>query len=336
MKKTRKKDVFLEKCKIKFGDRFDYSFVDYVNSKTPIKIKCIKHDHFFNQLPNEHLRGRNGCKKCINRITTQDDFIERSIIVHNNFYDYSKSKYIGSNKKLKIICPNHGEFEQLPSNHINGQGCPKCSSFGPRYNKDKFIEKSIKIHGNKYDYSKTKYIDTKTIITIICPIHGEFEQLPSKHLYGNGCKKCSLIERKNKLSKSKNDFINDAIKIHGNKYDYTLVDYINSHNKVKIICLKHGMFEQIPCDHLDGHGCIKCSSSVSNHEKDLVKFIENFGIEVISSSNSIIPPYQLDIYIPSHKIAFEYNGLYWHNELFVDKNYHLNKTTECKIKNIQL
>jgi len=129
-------------------------------------------------------------------------------------------------------------------------------------NKEKFIEKAKKIHNNKYDYSLTEYINSKTKIKIICSEHGIFEQQPNHHISGHGCKYCGYINTINKQSLNKEKFIKKAIKIHNNKYDYSLVEYINSKTKVKIICSEHGVFEQRPSFHIHKkQGCPKCCKS---------------------------------------------------------------------------
>ncbi len=128
--------------------------------------------------------------------------------------------------------------------------------------------------------------------------------------------------------------LNTATYIFGS--DKSQHEYFNSHTKVKIICPIHGEFEQVPYDHVTEHGCNKCTTSVSGIETEINDFILSKSIKTITSSMSIIKPNQLDIYIPSHKIAIEFDGLYWHSELHKDKNYHLNKTELCEAKDIQL
>ena len=126
-------------------------------------------------------------------------------------------------------------------------------------NTNEFIERANKIHNFKYDYSKTQYIKSKIKVVIICPIHGEFEQTPDNHLHKHGCKLCSIEEQYNKQRKKLNKFIEKAKTIHGNKYDYSKVEYVNNHMGICIICSIHGEFTQSPKDHLFGKGCRKCS-----------------------------------------------------------------------------
>ena len=191
------------------------------------------------------------------------DFIKKARKIHGNRYDYSKVYYRNNRTKVCIICPEHGEFWQIPHNHLRGVGCPECKKEQLRKkntsNTEDFIQKARVIHGNKYDYSKAQYINCITKVCIICPEHGEFWQRPSDHLCGKGCIMCSRNSSAEKQSSNTEDFIKKARKIHGNKYDYSKVQYINSSTKVCIICSEHGEFWQIPSSHLQGVGCPKCS-----------------------------------------------------------------------------
>lgn len=117
-----------------------------------------------------------------------------------------------------------------------------------------FIQKAIRVHGNKYDYSLTRYIGSKDKVIIKCPIHGEFQQRPNCHLAGKGCLSCS--GRENLTTK---DFVNKATLIHKAYYDYSRTIYKNRRTNVEIICPKHGIFEQNPGHHLHGNGCNQCA-----------------------------------------------------------------------------
>jgi hypothetical protein len=186
------------------------------------------------------------------------NFINKAKGVHGNKYDYSLVDYKGVNTKVKIICQIHGKFEQTPHHHMyRKQGCNKCGyiniSKNTRKKEDVFISEAKLIHGDKYDYSLAEYINAKTKVKIICQIHGKFEQTPTNHLNGQTCGKC------NGLNKSTNEFIKQANLVHGDKYDYSLVDYIDSKTKIKITCTTHGEFEQLPTPHLSlKQGCPKC------------------------------------------------------------------------------
>ena len=121
-------------------------------------------------------------------------------------------------EKVIIICKTHGPFEQTPGSHItNKSGCPKCGyvSQGEKRKTGlkKFIKQSKKIHGDKFDYSKVEYINSRTNVTIICKIHGEFYPSPGNHINRkSGCPKCSIIEQHEKQKKTLNEFITESKK----------------------------------------------------------------------------------------------------------------------------
>jgi hypothetical protein len=165
-----------------------------------------------------------GCINCgrdsiiSNNKYTTNEFIIKSNEKHNNKYDYSKVNYINSKNKILIICKEHGEFIQSPDHHLQGQGCKICGEIRTQNfkysNTNQFIEKSKNIYGNKYDYSKTEYINSHTNIIIICKEHGEFYIRPNNHINSNqGCPKCQKIKQYSKLSIIWLNFISNYYKI---------------------------------------------------------------------------------------------------------------------------
>ena len=177
-----------------------------------------------------------------------DLFIECAKQRHGDKYDYSKVIYKNSITPVKIVCPIHGVFEQKPVNHLRRSGCPKCV---PSWSDtDEFIKKAQKIHGDKYDYSKVNYKDNQTGVCIICPEHGEFMQTPQSHLSGSGCQQCARQKIGDRNRLTSDEFILKAKEIHGDKYDYSRINYKTNLYPIKIICKKHGEFEQIPNNHL--------------------------------------------------------------------------------------
>ena len=135
-----------------------------------------------------------------------------------------------------------------------------------------FINDAISVHGNKFDYSKVEYVNNKTKVCIICPIHGEFWQTPQEHLIGcGGCPTCAKLIRINKKTYSKENFINKAKIIHGDKFDYSKVEYVNNRTKVCIICPQHGEFWQTPNSHLQGEGCPNCRKSKKMAQETFIK-----------------------------------------------------------------
>lgn len=144
-----------------------------------------------------------------------------------------------------------------------------------------FIEKAKNIHGSRYNYSSVEYIDSKTKVSILCEDHGIFLQSPNNHLSGKGCKGCAIAKTTKERKKTKEVFIEQAGKIHGDIYNYSLVEYKNANTKVKIICGDHGEFFQKPSHHLSGHGCRKCSYDVisNTHSKEWTQKEEEWLIK---------------------------------------------------------
>ena len=267
-KPKKTKEQFILDSKKVWGDNiYDYSKLDYQGYQKKCTFICIKHGIEFQQTPAQHLRGACGCKQCQKEKLSKslEQFLEDARKVHGNKYDYSKVEYKGYKEKICIICPKHGEFWQLPTPHTQGEGCPHCERDRRSKTTEQFIKEAREIHGDKYDYSKVKYINRNTPVTIICPIHGEFEQLPSNHLQGKGCSKCA---NKNVTIK---EFIEKARKIHNNKYDYSKVQYKTAKTPVIIICKKHGEFEQSPDVHLRGCGCPKCGTESMAQKQTLTQ-----------------------------------------------------------------
>lgn len=140
-----------------------------------------------------------------------------------------------------------------------------------RKTQEEFIEQANKVHNNFYDYSKFIYVNNYTKGTIICPTHKEFAQTPANHMKGQGCPICGKLKSINNRKLGINKFIKEADKVHGNKYDYSKVEYVNARTKIIIICIDHGEFSQTPDSHLRGCGCPKCCSNFKLSKKEFIK-----------------------------------------------------------------
>lgn len=208
------------------------------------------------------------------RVTTAD-FIKRAREVHGDRYDYSKVLYRAANKKVTIICPGHGEFEQTPGNHCTGRGCRECGGNKP-WTLERFIERANKIHKGRYDYSQVEFKNVESKVEIICPDHGPFPQRLMDHLKGFGCAKCGRVVTAKKLGHNCDRFIEEARQVHGDRYDYSHVEYVNARTKTTIICTDHGPFNQLPDAHLRGHRCPKCGdeSMAALRTKTIEEFVE--------------------------------------------------------------
>lgn len=327
MPKKISQEDFLKKLFEKYGNKYDFSKVNYLGNKTKVCIICPEHGEFWKRP--DGLFGENncGCQKCAiiknakKRTLSTEEFIKKAKKIHGSKYDYSKVNYENTKTSVCIICPEHGKFWQSPNTHLSGCGCPECFKnrqkhfMKKRYEPNNettinFIEKAASVHKNKYDYSKTNYINSSKKVCIICPKHGEFWQTPNNHLSGHGCKKCSseITAIKNTIKQS--DFIEKAINVHGNRYDYSNVKYEKAKKKVAINCRLHGTFLQTPDSHLRGNGCPVCNRS--HLENEVEKYLIEHKIKYETQKtfkwlkNKKEMP--LDFYLTGKNIAIECQG----------------------------
>lgn len=203
------------------------------------------------------------------RALTTDEFVKRAREIHGDRYDYSLVEYVNNKTPVIIICSEHGVFEQRPDNHVDmKQGCLQCGikqrNNYKRLGNQNFITRAREIHGDRYDYSMVICVNARTPVMIICPEHGMFEQRPYLHLKGQCCPQCAIERQKLTID----EFIACTKEIHGDRYDYSMVIYVNAHTPVMIICPEHGMFEQTPNNHRAmKHGCPKCAQTGFNPSK---------------------------------------------------------------------
>jgi len=297
---------FVHKSKNIHIIKYDYSKFIYLGSKVKGIIICKIHGEF-KQSPNKHLKG-NGCRKCgyAKNTSSFDDFIKKSKKNHKINFDYSKFEYKTQRTKSIIICPYHGDFKQRADGHMSGKnGCKKCMIENLTTDQNDYIKRSNIKHKFKYNYSKVNYINGHTDVTIICPIHGDFEQRAGSHLDGNGCFDCAADERKS----NKEIFVSEANIKHDCRYDYSKFIYLGSAIKGIIICPEHGEFPQRPNNHLSGAGCPYCKNKNEGIIKTIltnnyIYFQPQFQIPVVKNKINI----RVDFYLLYYNLIIEYNG----------------------------
>ena len=202
-----------------------------------------------------------------------------------------------------------------------------------------FIERARLVHGDLYSYEKTVYESAHGKVVIVCPTHGEFEQIAANHLNGSGCIHCRNDSFKVKYSFTTDEFIHRAKELFGDKYDYSKTVYTKSHDDVTIVCKRHGEFKKLAYMHLQGQGCPRCNVKPrsSKGQLEIVSYIKSLGVPVSENVALFSNAKQtVDIYCPDHNLAIEFNGAYWHRDDIRDKRFHLNKTIECERQGISL
>lgn len=313
-------EQFIKQVQNKFGDKYTFEKTNYVSNMEKVIITCKKHGDF-TVTPNKLLGSNRYCPKCRHEeyfIKKTEKWLNECKEKHKDKFDYSLIGNIieKNNIKLPIICKKHNHlFYQDINHHLHYDiRCPICQKeYKQNIMKDvlnTFIEKTKNTHGNKYDYSKVKYIGSQTKVCIICSEHGEFWQTPAAHIQGYGCPQCAYNKTSLRMLKTKEEFINDAIKIHGNKYDYSLVDYTDCKLKVKIICPIHGEFEQTPDSHIQGSGCPFCHESKLERQVYLTLIENNINFEREKTFPWLKKkkPLRLDFYLSDYNIAIECQG----------------------------
>lgn len=319
----------LRRFKEVHGDYYDYSFVEatYKRTTIPVKIICPVHGEFW-QRPSDHWHGA-GCFLCsMEKLSKKfslgtEEYVRRAKEVFSE-YDYSMTEYINNNTPVKVKCckEGHGIFEKMPSLILRGYGCPWCSAEASNsiYIKDTDDLKNEirKIYGDLYNLDRVKYTGhlSRIKVTIGCPDHEWVDVRIDRLLSGHGCPKCKGFGYTVK------DFIKDARKVHGNKYDYSLVvPFKSREEKVTIICPKHGPFVQKIGDHLRGRSCPKCNESVG--ERKVRVWLENHNIFYIYNKGlpfckdkKLLP---FDFFLPTYGVCIEYQGEQHYHDLSKNK-----------------
>lgn len=245
-------------------------------------------------------------------MSTQD-FVTKAIAKHGDKWDYSETEYFGNNKPVAIRCRIHGIFTPLANDHLSKKaGCPKCAGV-KRLTKDEFVAKSIAAHTEQFDYSKVIYRNVETKVKIICPKGHEFEQTPHDHMEGFGCVYCV-----GKAKITEKQFLEQSKECHGDKYDYSLVNYVDNKTPVEIICKRHQKsFWQKPQNHRTGNGCPICGHVVIPDKSEFVeKAIKRRGDRYDYTHTVYIKkdvPLRIDCRVHGEFWQFPYNHLKGHN-----------------------
>lgn len=243
---------------------------------------------------------------------THEQFIEKCRQKHGDKYIYL-STYTNNKNKLKILCPVHGEFEQLACNHIRNNGCYQCWLDGRKLSQSEFQAKSFEVHKGKY-HCLDNYDGGKRKLRFLCKEHGEFSQTAGAHLSGQGCPVCAYKTRQESTRLTHEEFLRRSREVHGDKYE-CLDTYVNDSTKLTFVCKLHGQFKSAPMNYMrQGQGCPSCCES--NGEKLIDQYLRSKGF--LSSvdyfrehrfddcrKKRTLP---FDFYIPAMNLIIEYDG----------------------------
>lgn len=269
IKPRQSKESLIKQFRMVHGMKYDYSQVVFKGVIYKIKIICPIHG-LFEQRATMHKKGQ-GCAQCMydGKRHSEEQVVKKFRKVHGSRYDYSLMKYVNTDTKIKIICDEHGVFEQTPDHHINGCGCPKCTGRGKTW--EEVLVGFDKIHGNRYDYSESEFEMVTKKIKIKCSVHGNFFQTPQNHIVGKGCGKCAGV-----VPYTQAEMIQIFHQVHGERYDYSKVRYRGIFKKIKIICKDHGEFLQAAKSHKEGKGCPDCAITIGHTKENYLNYCDQF------------------------------------------------------------
>ena len=364
MAKKISKEEFIARSNNIHNNKYDYSKVEYVNNKTKVCIICPEHGEFW-QPPKNHLLGQ-GCPICgeeIARKCKKNDyqkFIDRFIKTFGDIveFPYINDEYENRNSTITYVCKKCGKAHKKVASYIfaNKTICECYRVKEPRQNivfehkpiissrliSADVIESRIKeLYPTIEMIGKNDYKNTSTKVLFRCTsCNNEFYRKPNIFLCSKlktPCPICTKKQLHKEKTKTNEDFINDIAKIYGEGKYTLLSDYVSSNCKVKLKCNECGrIFEKEANSFLQHNGCPYHNCNSSYKEKELFSFIKSMCNDAINNDRKTLDGYELDVLVPSKQIAFEFDGIFWHNENNKTNDYHLNKTIICNNKGVRL
>ena len=331
-------------CREKHGDKYTYSPERVeVSDGHKVKIICPVHGEFL-QKAAKHKAGQ-GCAKCA--AGTND---ERLAKLRSTFPDTLFPDPLPTSKeKMTLVCEEHGTFfatvnQLLATKAVaGGKACPKCNQVArgrkKRLGRDE-IEKRLTDKFPTYTFALQPDVLTWDLIEYVCSHHGLKSAKVIDLLNGHGCAECAMPVRAQNVYEARKVDVDEHLaklaEAHGGRLIFYKSDIAKTHEKVRAVCPKHGVFESMLYSLKHGHGCPSCVSRISKPEIEITKWLKSMGIKVVQQCNETLDQGTLDILLPEHRIAIEYCGLYWHSEDKRNKNYHIRKLDDAARSGVRL
>lgn len=335
--------------------QYDFRDFRYLGATVASTVHCPHHGPF--QTKPTYLLAGSGCPICgksksaAARKLGLEGFVQQARRVHGDRYEYPPQDYVGNKTKVRILCPDHGEYLQTPNSHLGGRGCPECANDLKRQRNKAVSLQTLRelparlagVNAN-WSYDFTTFVGMAKHIRAHCAIHGEFYASPNNLLRNSGCVKCGEAKhRQFALSRMKTteEWVAEARKVHGDVYDYSRSVYLGDKKPITITCKKHGDFVSRTDGHIyDSNGCPRCSHHLSKGEDAVFRFLSNLT-RAEQRNHTVIKPKELDIYMPDVHLAVEYCGEYHHAHKDADderanKHKHFRKYQDCKARGIRL
>lgn len=278
-----------------YGTTLDTSKFVYTRYNGRGVVTCPVHGEY--EVSAQNLLKGFKCSKCYHVSQTgryKDsirEFVTKAREVHGNRYDYGHAIYRGAKRKLSIMCPEHGVFEQEAWSHLSGKGCSLCGDTRvgdlAKLAPEEFIRRAESIHGDTYDLSQIEYNGMGEKIKIVCKVHGPFMSKAGNFIYRkSGCPKCKSLKTSERSRRSLQSYADAGTLKHSGKFTYVGLTYLNQATYLTVICPKHGEFRQLAQDHLKGIGCVKCSKPVFDQQSFLLEALATHGVKY-DYSNSV-------------------------------------------------
>ena len=242
-------------------------------------------------------------------------FIAEARARHDDKFDYSQVRYVNAKTQVRIGCPEHGWFEQVPEVHLSGSGCPGCRYVRMAKTRTRpwheILVEFRERHGDRYDYSRVEYVNLSRKVTIVCREHGPFEQRPYCHLQGHGCPQCKYERLSANQRLTREEMLSRFRRVHGDRYDYSRVIQVrNCACQVTIVCPHHGPFRQSVSSHASGRGCAACQES--RGERRIAHELNRLGLPYVREQRFAtcrdVKPLPFDFFLPTENALIEYDG----------------------------
>lgn len=334
-------------------DRLEFLYEGLIDGK--LSVRCRIHGCEKSITPGALRRGQCGCDACTQEAKEQGfarrsekllrEQIEAATKVHGGKFVYNHLVGSPASGYVTLKCPEHGEFSVWWHNHIKGVDCPVCASVDRG-------SKTLEQHWNDRkqalltalseasyttEWNKETPLRATDKLLVCCGEHPQYEVQVNKFLAGQRCVMCHHKYRAGRdvAKRAAETFIAKAVGVHGEAYDYSQVKYVTNHDKVAVRCKKHDRWFYVsPNNHLAGKGCPSCGVQISRNEDEIAEFLKPY-VEVVQRDRKVLSPYELDIYLPEHKLAIEHHGLFWHTDEKVGAD-HKRKWEMCHDLGIEL
>lgn len=340
---------FLKSAEERFGDRYSFPNIEdeYENSHSKITIVCNICKHKFTKIACDFICSKTGGCWCQESERKSISYGKLCNIAKNFDIEYFSGRKKPKSGKVKMTCKKCGySYNALISSILKGKmKCPACAGSAS-------VEKNLKLSVDEVkkrmdesfptievDYST--YERTMTPVNCKCKVCGHKFERSINTFFGTSltyaCPECGKRDISVKRTKTLEDFIEDVNRVHGEGNYTVLGEYVASNQKILVRCNDCGREFKIEANSfLQGHGCPYHNCNSSDKEKEIADFIRSLGYEVYNNDRRILNGYELDMYVPSKKIAFEFDGIFWHNENNKTNDYHINKTEECEKNGVRL